>query len=135
MSIREKLAKHYATAYLGKYGDRIVQIQGNVISAKIVEKKYLWILNRITAHILVRPERSRSIMKFYYGRLKWFKKPKFIPISQGNLVVITGMKGKKGKKGSDLIQIMNVINLTNKKELIPTKGNGIKKVRKVQRIK
>ena len=41
-------------------------------------------------------------------------KPNFIPVSQGNLVVIQGLKGKKGKENREIVEILNLMNLTTK---------------------
>ncbi|NEZ46384.1 hypothetical protein FDF74_04045 [Clostridium niameyense] len=134
MSFKEKLGKYYTEAYLTKYGDRITQIQGNAVSVRVEEKSILWIFHKITATLLIRPERSRMIVKCIYKKKKWFKKPNFINISQGNYVLIQGLKGKKGKDNRETIEILNVRNMTTRKDLIPMEGK-IKKVQKVQRMK
>lgn len=135
MGFKEKLAKRYTDSYLKKYGDRITQVNGNVVSIKIEEKKILWIFNKLIVTLLVRPDRSKGIVKCVYKKNKWFKKPEFVPVKQGNLVIVQGLKGKKGKEDRELIQIMNVVNLSNKKELVPTNGMAekAKRVQKYQR--
>ena len=130
MGIKEKFTKRYADSYIKKYGDRITQVQGNVVSIKVEIKSILWIFHKLDVTILVRPERSKSVVKCVFKKRKWFKKPSFMTITQGNLVLIQGMKGLKGKEGRELIQIMNVRNLTTKKDLVPVEG----KVQKTQRI-
>ena len=55
MSFKEKLTQYYTQSYLKKYGDRLTQIQGNVVSVKIEEKTILWIFHKLTATLLVRP--------------------------------------------------------------------------------
>lgn len=135
MGFREKLSKHYTEAYLQKYGDRLAQVQGNVVSVKVEEKTILWIFHKITAVLIVRPERSKSVVRCLYKKNKWFKKPEFITINQGNLVIVQGLKGKKGKENRESIEIMNVRNLTTKKDLIPIEGAQVKRVQKVQRMK
>ena len=135
MGFKEKLAKHYTESYLKKYGDRLAQVQGNVVSVKVEEKTILWIFHKISAVIIVRPERSKSIIKCTYKKNRWFKKPEFISINQGNLVIVQGLKGKKGKENREVIEIMNVRNLTTKKDLVPVEGAQVKRVQKVQRMK
>ncbi|OFI07532.1 hypothetical protein CLOACE_01360 [Clostridium acetireducens DSM 10703] len=134
MSFKEKLANYYTQSYLKKYGDRITQVQGNVVSIKLEEKSILWIFNKITATILLRPERSRTIVKCIYKKSRWFKKPKFIAINQGNLLVIQGLKGKKGKDNREQIDIVNIRNLTTKKDLVPLEGKAAE-IKKVQQRK
>jgi len=134
MSIKEKFSKYYTETYLKRYGDRITQVQGNIVSAKIEEKTILWIFHKLTATLIVKPDRSKTVVKCFYKKNKWFKKPSFITVNQGNLVIIQGLKGKKGKEGRELISIMNVRNLTTKKDLIPVEGK-VQRVQKVQRIK
>ncbi|MCM8710996.1 hypothetical protein M2651_08150 [Clostridium sp. SYSU_GA19001] len=134
MSIKEKFAKYYTENFLKKYGERLTQIQGNVISVKIEEKTILWLFHKIKATLIVKPDRSKSVIKCVYQKNRWFKKPEFITINQGNLVIIQGIKGKKGKEDRETISIMNVRNLTTKKDLIPVEGK-VQRVQKVQRIK
>jgi hypothetical protein len=136
MSIKEKFAKYYTESYLKKYGDRLTQIQGNVISVKVEEKTILWIFHKLQATLIVKPERSKSVMQCIYKKNRWFKKPTFITVNQGNLVIIQGLKGKKekGKETRESISIMNVRNLSTKKDLVPVEGK-VQRVQKVQRLK
>lgn len=130
MGFKETLAKKYADAYLKKYGDRLTQIQGHILSCKITTKTILWIYHIIKVDILVKPDRSKLIMKCFYKNKRWFKKPSFIQLNQGNTVIVQGLKPKKSKKGkenNDAVQILNVRNLTTKIDLIPIK-------QKVQRV-
>ncbi|MDP4177047.1 MAG: hypothetical protein Q8900_01740 [Bacillota bacterium] len=138
MSFKENLNKRYTDVFLKKYGDRLNQIQGNVISIKIEEKSILWIFNKINVTILLRPDRSKNVVKCVYNKKRFFKNPPFIPISQGNLLIVQGLKGKSGKANREQIEIMNIRNLTNKKDLIPIEGQSgqnIKRVQKIQRYK
>lgn len=133
MGFKETIAKRYADAYLRKYGDRLTQVQGHILSVKITTKTILWVFNVLKADILVKPERSKAIIRCQYKKNQWFKKPEFIQLNQGHVVLIQGLKGKKDKKDkdtSDAIQILNVMNLTTKKQLVPVEGGG--KVQKVQ---
>ncbi|MEA4826117.1 hypothetical protein [Clostridium sp. JNZ J1-5] len=135
MGFKEKLTEHYTNSYLKKYGDRITQAQGKVISVKVEEKAILWIFHKLTVTILIKPERSKNILKCVYKKNKWFKKPEFITVSQGHSVVIQGLKGIKGKANSELIQILNVMNMTTKKHLVPIEGDAVKKIQQAQKIK
>ncbi|MBU5483005.1 hypothetical protein KQI86_01620 [Clostridium sp. MSJ-11] len=131
MGFTDKLNKYYAENYIKKYGDRLAQIQGNVVSVKVEEKSFLGILYRITVTLLVKPDRSKNIVKCVYKKRKWFKKIDFMQINQGNYVLVQGLKGKKGKENREHIEIMNIRNLTTRKDLVPIEG----KEPKVQKIK
>jgi hypothetical protein len=130
MSIKEKFAKYYTDTYLKRYGDRLTQVQGNVVSVKVEEKTILWIFHKLKAVLIVKPDRSKSVVRCVYRKNRWFKKPSFMTVNQGNLVVIQGLKAKKGKDEKEGISIMNVRNLSTKKDLIPVEG----KVQRVQRV-
>lgn len=134
MSFKEKIAQYYTKSYLKKYGDRLTQVQGTVVSVKINKKTILWIFNKLTVTLLVRPDRSRNIVKCSYIKKRWFKKVDFIPIHQGNLVLVQGLKGKRGKENRESVELINIRNMTTKKDLIPIEGK-IPKVQKVQRFK
>lgn len=134
MSFKEKIAQYYTKSYLKKYGDRLTQVQGTVVSVKITRKTILWIFNKLTVTLLVRPERSKNIVKCSYIRKKWFKKPEFITINQGNLVLLQGLKGKKGKENRESLDLINIRNMTSKKDLIPIEGK-MPKVQKIKRFK
>lgn len=134
MSFKEKLAKAYTNAYIDKYGDRLTQVQGHVLSVKITTKTILWIYNIIKVDVLVKPERSKAIARCQYKQKRWFKKPSFIQLNQGHLVVIQGLKGKKGKENSDVLKILNVRNLTTKKDLVPV-DQKVQRVRQRQQIR
>lgn len=131
MSFREKMQKAYAESYVKKMGDRLTQLQGNVISVKVEKKTILWIFHKLTVTFLVKQERSKNITKCVYKRNRWFKKPLFIPLSQGNLVVIQGNKGVKGKSNREVITVLNIRNLSTKTDLVPMDG----KEPKVQRAR
>lgn len=132
MGFKEKMAKYYQDSYLKKYGDRLTQVRGNVLSVKIEEKPILWIFHKIKVILIVRPERSKGVVTCVYRKNRWFKKPTFIPVSQGNLVMVQGLKGKKGKENRETIEILNVMNLTTKKDLVPVDNDAVKKATKVQ---
>ncbi len=134
MSFKEKIAQYYTKSYLKKYGDRLTQVQGTVVSVKVTEKTILWIFHKLSVMILVRPERSKNIVKCSYIRNRWFKKPEFISVNQGNLVLSKVLKGKKGKQNSEQIELINIRNMTTKKDLVPMEGK-MQRVQKVQRLK
>ena len=139
MSFKEKLIKYQSEAFMKKNGDRITQVQGNAVSVKVEEKTILWIFHKLVVTILVRPDRSKSIVKCVFRRNRWFKKPEFMSISQGNLLVVQGLKptNKKKKTNGEAIEIMNVRNLSTKKDLVQLEGKAAKvqKTQKVQRYK
>jgi len=136
MGIKDKLTNSYTQAYLKKYGDRLTQAQGRVLSVKVDEKiywKFLKIFYKLTVTILVKADGSKSIAKCVYTKKRWFKKISFISVLQGHSVIIQGMKGKKGKEHREQIQIVNVRNMTTKKDLVVTKGDT--PAPKVQRVR
>ena len=135
MGLKEKLQNRYTQSYLDKYGDRLVSIQGNVVSIKIEAKRVLWIFHKLLVILVIRPERSKSIIKCVYRKNKWFKKIPFIPINQGNLVIIQGMKGKKGKEDRETLSILNILNQTNKKDLFKTDAKPQKVTQKFQKMR
>ena len=80
---------------------------------------------------------KRLIIKCKYKKNRWFKKPVFIQLSQGNLVIVQGLKPKKNKKKentSEAVEILNIRNLTTKKDLVPT-DQKVQKVQQRQFIK
>lgn len=131
MGFTDKINKYYAQNYIKKYGDRLSQVQGNVVSVKVEEKTILWIFHKLTVTLLVRPDRSKNIVKCTYKKRRWFKPIDFISISQGNYVLVQGLKGKKGKENRERIEILNVRNMTTRKDLVPIEG----KEPKVQKVK
>ncbi|MCD2345208.1 hypothetical protein [Clostridium guangxiense] len=139
MSFKEKMQKYYADSFMKKNGDRLTQVQGNIISVKVEQKAVLWIFHKLTATVLVKPDRSRNIVRCIYKRNRWFKKPEFMTLNQGNLVIVQGLKSTSGKKGDkkEFIQIMNIRNLSTKKDLVHIDGNSgeVKTIKKVRRMK
>jgi hypothetical protein len=139
MGFREKLSQRYADAYLKKYGDRLTQVQGHILSVKMATKTILWIYNILTVDVLVKPERSKAVIRCQYKKNQWFKKPEFMQLNQGNMVIVQGLKPKKNKKSKELtneaIQIINVRNLTTKKDLVAVDSQQVQRVQKKQFIK
>lgn len=134
MGFKDTLAKKYADAYLTKYGDRLTQVQGHVLSIKILENTVLGVFHKLQVDLVVKPERSKAIARCQYKKKQWFKKPKFMQLNQGHMVVVQGLKGKKGKENSDVLSVLNIRNLTNKKDLIPV-DQKMQKVQQKQFIK
>lgn len=139
MGFKERITQYYVNSYIKKYGDRLTQAQGKVISIKIEEKNILKIFYKFKCTLLIKPEQSKNVVTCVFKKNSWFKKPAFIAISQGHLLLIQGVKGKRGEKskqGIDLrevIEIMNVRNLSTKTDLVPVDGEA--KVQKVQKVK
>ncbi|MBR0574731.1 hypothetical protein KCG48_00105 [Proteiniclasticum sp. BAD-10] len=117
MGFKDKLQKFYADNYLKKYGDRITQAYGTVLSVKVEEKKILWIFHILKATIILKPEGSKNVVRSEYKARRWFKKPEFIAVSQGNVILLQALKGKKGKENSDVLEIKNIRNTTTRKDL------------------
>ena len=135
MGFKEKIQNYYTKSYMKKYGDRLTQVQGNVISIKVEEKSILWIFHRLLVTLIIKPDRSKNITRCTYKRNRWFKKPEFMTINQGNLLIVQGVKGVKGKENSETIEVMNIRNMTTKKDLVKIDGNTPKTVRQVKRYK
>lgn len=130
MGFKDKLSKYYTDSYLEKYGDRLTQFQGSVLSVKLEEKTILWIFHKLSVTLMVRPDRSRVISKCVYNKNKWFKKATFVPVKQGNNVIIQGLKTVKD--GKEFIEISNLLNLTTKQDLVPVDHSQLKKTRQQQ---
>lgn len=134
MGFKEKLSKYYADSYLEKYGDRMAQFQGNIISVKIEQKTILWIFHKLVATLIVKPERTKSVVKCVYKKNSWFKKINFLTLNQGHNVIVQGIKSS-GKDGKEVIQLNNIINLTTKKDLVPVDHSKIKKTRQQSKMR
>jgi hypothetical protein len=132
MGFKEKLTQYYQETYFKKNGDRLTQVRGNILSVKIEEKSILWIFHKLKVSLVIKPDRSKNVVACVYKKNKWFKTPNFIPVSQGNLVVVQGLKGKKGKENREIVEILNLMNLTTKRDLIPVPGDAVKKAQKMQ---
>lgn len=135
MGFKEKIQNYYTKSYMKKYGDRLTQVQGNVISVKIETKSILWIFHKLLVTLIVKPDRSKNITKCTYKRNRWFKKPEFMTINQGNLLIVQGVKGPKGKGNRETIEVMNIRNMTTKKDLVKIDGNTPKTVKQIKRYK
>lgn len=127
MGFRDKIQQYYINSYMKKYGDRLTQVQGKVLSCKIEKKSIIGIFHKLKVTLVVKNDHSRSIANCVYTKNKWFKKPTFIHISQGNSILVQGLKGKKdnSKKksiSSEILEIINVRNFTTKEDLSPIDG-------------
>lgn len=130
MGFKEKISNYYTNSYLEKYGDRLTQFQGVLLSSKIEEKSVLGMFNKLTATVVVRPDRSKVVMKCVYKKNAWFKKPTFINLKQGHNVIIQGLKSNKDNK--EIIEVQNIVNLTTHQDIIPVDHSQFKKVRQQQ---
>ncbi len=135
MGFKDKMQNYYAKSYMEKNGDRLTQIQGNVVSIKIEEKSILWLFHKLLVTLIIKPDRSKNVVKCTYKRHKWFKKPVFMSISQGHLLLVQGLKGKKGKVNSELIEVVNIRNMTTKKDLVVVEGNPTKPVKQIRKYR
>lgn len=114
MGFRDNLNKELQNRYLKKYGDRMTALRGNIVNIKIAEKSFLFFIHNLRVDILLRPERSKNIVRCYYKKRTWFKKSNLLNLQNGHLIVVQGLRDKKG----EAIQIMNIQNLTTKKSII-----------------
>ena len=134
MSFKDKLSgkfnNYFQNAYMEKYGDRITSLSGTILSVKLTEKNYI-IFNRLMVEMVIKPEVGKKVVKCWYKKNRWFKKPEFMLVKQGHKVMIMGVTGDKNskKENSQEVQIMNLLNLTTKKDLVPIDHSQIKKSR------
>ena len=112
MGFKDKMTKYYSDAYMNKYGDRMTSVSGTVLSVKTETKSFLGIFNRLHVWLVVKSDAGKQICKCEYKRNRWFKKPEFIDINQGNKVIAS-----------------NIANLTTRKDLHPFDHSQIKKAR------
>lgn len=117
MGFREKLEEYQRESFMDKHGERLAPLYGNVLSIKI-ERKTILFWHKLIVHMVVKPARSKNVMRAKYEKGKFFKEPEFIDIKQGNEVLVQGLKGEKGKNDAEVISIMNVVNITDKTQLV-----------------
>lgn len=135
MGFKDKLQNYYAKSFMDKNGDRITQLQGNVVSVKIEEKSILWIFHKLLVTLIIKPDRSKNVVKCEYKKSRWFKKVTFMTINQGNLLLVQGLKAKKGKGNGESIDILNIRNMTTKKDLVQVDGNPSKPVKQIRKYR
>lgn len=146
-NLRKSLQEKSQQQFLKRYGDRITYLVGTVLSCKVVPKSFLGIYNRITVTIILKLDNSRgrmntgkdkAVSQCIYKEGKFFRKPKFIQISTGNIVMLAGLKsllkGKKGQPNKEFVQIINISNYTTKKDLKDW-GYDVQKVMRTTRMK
>jgi len=114
MSFRDTLNEMLEKRYLKKYGDRMTALKGNIINVKVTEKKFLFIIHDLRVDILLRPERSKNIVRCHFKKRTWFKKYNLMNLQTGQLIIVQGLKDKKG----EAIEILNIQNLTTKKSIV-----------------
>lgn len=114
MGFKDSLNQAMQERYLKKYGDRLTALRGNIINVKITEKRFLFFIHNLRVDILLRPERSKNIVRCYYKRRTWFKKYDLLSLQNGHLIIVQGLRDKKG----EAVLILNIQNLTTKKSII-----------------
>lgn len=114
MSFKDDLNEMMQKRYLKKYGDRMTALRGNIINIKITEKTFLFFIHKLRVDILLRPERSKNIVRCYFRKKTWFKKYNMINLQTGHLIIVQGLKDKKG----EAVEALNIQNLTTKKSII-----------------
>ena len=132
MGFRDKLTDYYTKSYFKKYGDRLTQSQGNILSVKVNVKKYLWIFYILTAVVVIKPQNSKNVVKCTYKKRRWFKKPSFMNLNQGHLVIVQALRDKKNH---EVLKILNIRNLSNKQDLVPVDQPQPKSLTKIQRVR
>jgi tyrosine-protein phosphatase YwqE len=132
MGLKDKILKKNQEMWFDKNKDRMTGVQGSVLSVKITEKTVFFIYHKLIVSIIIKPERSKAVVKCIYEAKKFFKKPTCIAVNQGNSVSIQGLKGGKVK---DTIEVLNIINFTTKKELIPLDADQLKQMKQVQKFR
>ncbi|WP_297436290.1 hypothetical protein [uncultured Clostridium sp.] len=130
MGFKDKMSKYYTDSYMKKYGDRLTSFQGSVLSVKVEEKSILGIFHKINVTLMVRPDRTKIVSRCTYNKNRWFKKPTFLSVRQGNNVIIQGLKSVKDTK--EYTEISNLLNLTTKQDLIPVDHSQMKRQRQQQ---
>ncbi len=132
MGFKDTLTNYYMKSYLKKYGDRLTQTQGNVLSVKLSIKRYIWFFYILTATVVIKPERSKNVVKCIYKKKRLFKKPSFMNINQGHLVIVQALKDKKVREN---LRVLNIRNLSNRQDLVPVDVPQPKSLTKIQRVR
>jgi len=114
MGFRDTLNEALQKRYLKKYGDRMTALKGNIINVKITEKTFLFFIHNLRVDILLKPERTKNIVRCYFRKRTWFKKYNLLNLQTGHLIIVQGLKDKKG----EAVEILNIQNLTTKKNII-----------------
>ena len=114
MGFKDTLNEMLQKRYLKKYGDRMTAQRGNIVNIKVIEKSFLFIVHNLKADIILRPERSKNIVRCYFKKRTWFKKYNLLNLQNGHLIVVQGLKDKSG----EAVEILNIQNLTTKKSIL-----------------
>ncbi len=118
MGLRDKLENYQRESFLEKHGDRITPVLGNVLSIKVERTKKFFIYNQLEVNMVVKPVKSKNVVRCQYKKNAFFKEPEFMDIRNGNEVLVQGLKGEKGKNGAEIVNIMNVVNITDRTQLV-----------------
>lgn len=118
MGFKDSLNQMLQERYLKKYGDRMTAYRGNIISVKIEQKTILFFIHILSVSLLLKPERSKNIIRCHMKKRTFFKKSKIISLQQGQLIVVQGLKDKKG----EAVEILNIQNITTKKNIVDIEG-------------
>lgn len=114
MGFKDNLNEALQKRYLKKYGDRMTALRGNIINVKVTEKTFLFFIHNLRVDILLRPERSKNIVRCYFKKRTWFKKFNLLNLQTGHLIIVQGLKDKKG----EAVEILNIQNITTKKSIL-----------------
>jgi hypothetical protein len=74
MGFRDNLNEALQKRYLKKYGDRMTALRGNIVNVKVMQKTILFFIHTLKVDVLLRPERSRNIVRCHFKKRTWFKK-------------------------------------------------------------
>ncbi|AWZ48220.1 hypothetical protein [Hathewaya limosa] len=133
MGFKDSFRQKSAEVFFDKNKDRITQVQGKVLSIKVEEKTFLWIIHKLTAIILIKPENSKNVVQCVYKKRRWFKQVNFMTIFQGHSLIVQGLKSHVSKKDTrEIVEILNIRNNTTKKFLVPVEGAENLKVQRVR---
>lgn len=129
MGFRDTINEALQKRYLKKYGDRMTALKGNIINVKITEKTFLFFIHNLRVDILLRPERSKNIVRCYLKKRTWFKKYNLLNLQTGHLIIIQGLKDKQG----EAVEALNIQNLTTKKSIIDVEQVKQRQQRQIKR--
>lgn len=127
MGFKDKFSEYFNDAYMQKYGDRMKSLSGTVLSIKVEESHILWVIQKLNVNIVVKPETGKSVEKVVYKPKRWFKKPEFIEIKQGQKILVMGLKGEKDLADSTIAS--NIVNLNTNKSIHEFDMSQLKKAR------
>lgn len=129
MGIKDKLEEYQRDTFLEKHGDRIAPILGNVLSIKVERKKKFFIFHILEVNMVVKPQRSKNVVRCQYKKKAFFNEPTFMDVAMGNEVLVQGMKGEKGKNGAEIVTIMNLVNFSNDTQLVDNGEMSVEEIK------